>query len=93
MLSCYITSGRLSGEAWTENSWDAQRLSEPSCLTTPVCIFCGCRCEEELKAFFGTAKEEEDIVSGNTEASERQRLCAGVRQGERMALEVGVLFF
>ncbi|CAM9861187.1 unnamed protein product, partial [Hapterophycus canaliculatus] len=37
-------------------------------------------CEDELKAFYGSAKEDEDIISGKTEASERQRLCAGVRR-------------
>lgn len=47
------------------------------------------RCQDELKAFHGSAKEDGEIVSGKTEATERQRLCAGVRGGERAALQVG----
>lgn len=46
------------------------------------------RCQDELKAFHGSAKEDEEILSGKAEATERQRLCAGVRGGERMALQV-----
>lgn len=71
----------------------AQQLSKPSLPDHTRLYFMWCRCEDELKAFSGTAKEEQEIVSGKTEASERQRLCAGVRQGERMALQVGGRIF
>lgn len=52
-----------------------------------ICLF---RCQNELKGFFGTAKEDEDLMSGNVEVTERQRLCASVRRGERVALQVRV---
>lgn len=50
----------------------------------------GCRCQEELKAFYGSKEDDEEILSGKAEASERQRLCASVRGGERTALQVRV---
>lgn len=49
----------------------------------------GRRCQDELKAFHGSGKEDKELLSGKAEATERQRLCAGVRGGERTALQVG----
>eukprot|EP00904_Undaria_pinnatifida_P009704 jgi/Undpi1/5864/HiC_scaffold_2.g01138.m1 len=46
------------------------------------------RCQNELEGFFGSAKQDEDIMSRKEEATERQLLCASVRQAERVALQM-----
>ncbi|CAM9342463.1 unnamed protein product [Ectocarpus sp. 4 AP-2014] len=79
----FLLEGIFRNEVWDFMNEPVSRPNEEA-----VNELLATRCEDELKAFFGTAKEEEDIVSGKVEASERQRLCAGVRQGERMALQM-----
>lgn len=61
---------------------DAQTLSNV--------YVCPLRCQNELEGFFGSAKQDEDIMSRKEEATERQLLCASVRQAERVALQVRI---
>lgn len=43
-----------------------------------------------MDGLYGTSEEEEDILTGKREATPSQRLCAAVRRGERLALQVNV---
>ncbi|CAM9283596.1 unnamed protein product [Pylaiella littoralis] len=79
----FLLEGIFRSEVWDFMGEPVSRENEEA-----VNNLLATRCQDEVKAFYGSAKEDEEIISGKAQASERQRLCASVRQGERTALQM-----
>ncbi|CAM9930891.1 unnamed protein product [Ascophyllum nodosum] len=79
----FLLEGIFRSEVW-------EFMNEPVSQTNEAAVneALATRCEEELNRFYGDARGDEDIMSGKKQATERQRLCASVRRGERTALEM-----